>query len=192
MYYFEVKLNDEPGAHYAMRYSSVLLYVDDEQPGFLQFRLPSCCPANPDDEISRLRVPKKIGWMVDDDYTDKEDAVVDEEAIEFGNQDKDDDDDNKGNNGSNNDDDGDNNYIEVVATTEKKRKKGRKSMSRKRHTPKGTANATKLDNTPINHDSVMLSGEGDADFEGDADAEDSDNDIDLFKEKQYEKKQQIG
>ena len=34
LYYFEVKLNDEPSAHYAMRYCSVLLYADNEQPGF--------------------------------------------------------------------------------------------------------------------------------------------------------------
>jgi hypothetical protein len=38
-YYFEVKLDDEPGAHYAMRYDSVLLYAYDEQPGFSQFCL---------------------------------------------------------------------------------------------------------------------------------------------------------
>jgi len=62
-------------------------------------------------------------------------------------------------------------------------------MSKKRHKSKGT------NNTSINHDSVMLSGEGDPDFEGDADGnfegdvdgEDSDDDIDLFKEKRYEK-----
>ena len=53
-YYFEVELNDEPGAHYAMRYDSVLLYTDDNQPGFTRFRLPSCCPANPDDEIAQV------------------------------------------------------------------------------------------------------------------------------------------
>jgi hypothetical protein len=34
-YYFQVELNDEPRAHYAMRYVSVLLYADDKQPGFL-------------------------------------------------------------------------------------------------------------------------------------------------------------
>ena len=51
-HYFQVKLNDEPGAHYAMRYDSILLYADNEQPGFSQFCLPSCCPANPDDEIA--------------------------------------------------------------------------------------------------------------------------------------------
>jgi hypothetical protein len=120
--------------------------------------------------------------MVDDDYTDKEDDVVDEEAIVFNNRDKDDDDDNKGDDSSDDDDHGGDDYIEVVATTEKKkRKKGKLSMSMKRHRSKGTTNA------PINHDSVMLSGEGDADFEGDADAEDSDDDIDLFEEKRYEK-----
>ena len=32
--YFEVELNDEPGAHYAMRYDSILLYADDKKPGF--------------------------------------------------------------------------------------------------------------------------------------------------------------
>jgi hypothetical protein len=121
--------------------------------------------------------------MVDDDYTNKEDAVVDEEeAIEFNNRDHDDDDgDNEGNDGSDDNDDGGDDYIEVVATTEKKRNKGKSSMSRKRHKSKGAAN------TPINHDSVMLSGDGDADFEGDADAEDSNDDIDLFEEKRYEK-----
>ncbi|KAL3774009.1 hypothetical protein ACHAW5_004859 [Stephanodiscus triporus] len=29
-FYFQVELDNEPGAHYAMRYDSVLLYVDDE------------------------------------------------------------------------------------------------------------------------------------------------------------------
>ena len=119
--------------------------------------------------------------MVDDDYTGKEDAVVDKEAINFNNQDGDDNDDNEGDGGSDADDDGGNDYIEVVRTTEKKRKKGKSSMSRKRHKSKGTAN------TPINHDSAMLSGKGDADFEGEADAKDSDNNIDLFEEKRYEK-----
>ena len=51
-YYFQVKLDDEPGAHYAMRYDSVLLYADDKQPGFLQFCLPLCCPGNPEDEVA--------------------------------------------------------------------------------------------------------------------------------------------
>jgi hypothetical protein len=42
-----------------MRYDFVLLYTDDEQPGFSRFHLPLCCPANPDDEIAQVRVPKK-------------------------------------------------------------------------------------------------------------------------------------
>jgi hypothetical protein len=29
-YYFQVELDDEPGAHYAMHYDSVLLYADDK------------------------------------------------------------------------------------------------------------------------------------------------------------------
>jgi hypothetical protein len=53
-YYFKVELDDEPGAHYAMHYSSVLLYADNEQPGFLQFCLPLCCPANPDKKIAQV------------------------------------------------------------------------------------------------------------------------------------------
>ena len=125
--------------------------MDDEQPGFSQFCLPSCCPANPDDKIAQVQVPQKIGWMVDDDYTNKEDVVVDEEAIEFNNRD-DDDNDIDGNNGSDDSSNDGDNYIEAVATAEKKRKKGKSSTSRKRHKSKGMAN------TPINHDSVMLSG----------------------------------
>jgi hypothetical protein len=118
-YYFEVELDDEPGAHYAMRYDSVLLYADDEQPGFAQFRLPLCCPANPDDEIARVRVPQKIGWMVDDDYTNKEDVVVDEEAIVF--NDRDDEDKDSDDNGDGDDDNEGNLYIEEVTTTEQKK-----------------------------------------------------------------------
>ena len=79
MYYFEVELDDEPGAHYAMRNDSVLLYADEEQLSFARFCLPLCCPANPDDKIAQVRVPKKIGRMVDDDYTDKEDGAEEEE-----------------------------------------------------------------------------------------------------------------
>jgi hypothetical protein len=135
-YYFEVELNDEPGAHYAMRYDSVLLYVDEEQLGFAQFHLPSCCQANPDDKIARVRVPKKIVWMVDDDYTDKEDVVVDKEAIEFNDrydEDKD---------GSGDDNDDGDLCSKEVATTEqkKKRKKGvrsKSSTSKKRISPRG-------------------------------------------------------
>ena len=39
-----------------------------------------------------------------------------------------------------------------------------------------------MNNTSINHYSVMLSGEGDPDFEGDADGENSDDNI-FVKEK---------
>ena len=136
LYYFEVELDDEPGAHYAMRNDSVLLYADEEQLSFARFHLPLCCPANPDDKIAQVRVPKKIGRMVDDDYTDKEDVVVDKEAIEFNNRDDEDED------GDGDDDDDGNLYIEEVATTEqkKKRKKGvrsKSSTSKKRISPRG-------------------------------------------------------
>ena len=40
-FYFQVELDDEPGAHYAMRYDSVVLYADEEQRGFSRYRLPS-------------------------------------------------------------------------------------------------------------------------------------------------------
>ena len=135
-YFYEVELDDEPGAHYAMRYDSVLLYADEEQLGFAQFHLPSCCQANPDDKIARVRVPKKIRWMVDDDYTDKKDVVVDMEAIKFNDRyDKDED-------GSGDDNDDGNLYSKEVATTEqkKKRKKGvrsKSSTSKKRISPRG-------------------------------------------------------
>jgi hypothetical protein len=33
-YYFQIELNNEPGVHYTMRYDSVLLYADNEQPGY--------------------------------------------------------------------------------------------------------------------------------------------------------------
>ena len=55
-YYFEVELDDELGAHYAMRYASVLLYADEGQPGFSRFCLPMLCPGNPYDEVARVRV----------------------------------------------------------------------------------------------------------------------------------------
>ena len=70
-FYFEVELNNKLGAHYAMRYDSVLLYADEGQPGFSRFRLPMLCPGNPDDEIVRVRVliGKNGGTMVDGDFT---------------------------------------------------------------------------------------------------------------------------
>ncbi len=129
--------------------------------------------------------------MVDDDYTDKE------EAIKFNDQDNNDDDDNDNNDDNDGDDDGngdDNLYITDIATMEKKRKKGarlklKSLMSKKWHKSKGT------NNTSINYDAVMLSGKGDPDFEGDADGnlegdadgEDSDDDIDFFQGKAIQK-----
>ena len=104
-FYFQVELDDEPGAHYAMRYDSVVLYADEEQRGFSRYRLPSHCPGNPDDEIARVPVPKKyIGWMVDDDYTDQEDVAIDE-AIEFEKNEDDDHDDADADDNDNGDDD---------------------------------------------------------------------------------------
>jgi hypothetical protein len=198
-YYFQVKLNDEPGAHYPMRYDSVLLYADNEQPSFLQFCLPSCCPGNPEDKVAQVRVPKQIGWMAEDDYTNMEDVAVDEEAIEFDNH-NDNDQENGGNNDCNNDNNNDNHddvlYSEVAAT--KKRKKGTrlKPMTSKKRKPKGTTKCNNKSrhnsNTSINHDFVVCS-KGDAEVEEDADGKESDEDIDLFEEKRYTKQtQQIG
>ncbi len=51
-------------AHYAIRYDSVLLYADNEHPGFLWFCLPLCCPGNPENKIAQVQVPKKLGgWL---------------------------------------------------------------------------------------------------------------------------------
>ena len=58
--------------------------------------------------------------MLDDNYTNKEDTVVDKEAIEFNNWDDDNNGDNEGDDGGNDDNDGGDDYIEVVATTKKK------------------------------------------------------------------------
>jgi hypothetical protein len=83
-YYFQAVLDNKPGAHYAMRFDSILLYKDNKLPGFSQYCLPSCCPGNPDNKIAQLQVSRKIGWMVDNDYTDKED-VANDKATEFNN-----------------------------------------------------------------------------------------------------------
>jgi hypothetical protein len=122
-YCFQVELVDEPGAHYAMRYDCVLFYADKIQPGFSRYCLPPRCPGNPDNEIAQVSVPKKIGWMVDDDYTDKEDFSADK-AIELNNWDNNDGNDDDNDNGSDDDED-DDLYSEV--TTNKKRKKGTRS-----------------------------------------------------------------
>jgi hypothetical protein len=131
--------------------------------------------------------------MVDDDYTDMEDVVVDKEAIEFDNRNNDDQENGNNDDCNNNDDDDDDDnllYSEVAAT--KKRKKGTRSkpMTSKKRKPKGTTkrnnNSRHNSNTSINHDFVVC-GKGDADVEGDAEGEESDEDVDLFKERRYEK-----
>ncbi len=84
-YYFEVKLDDELGAHYAMRYDSVLLYADEGQPGFSRFRLLMLCLENPDNEMVRVKVlhGKNGGTMVDDDFTDKESVDEGDNDVDF-------------------------------------------------------------------------------------------------------------
>jgi len=56
----------------------LLLYADGEQPGFFQFCLPSCCLDNPDIEVAWVQLPKILGWVVDNDYTNKKDGAADE------------------------------------------------------------------------------------------------------------------
>jgi hypothetical protein len=55
-YYFQVQLDDNEYLD-GMLYTSVLLYVDSDQPGFTKFHLPACCPGNPDDKMVRVSVP---------------------------------------------------------------------------------------------------------------------------------------
>jgi len=179
-FYFEVELDNELGAHYAMRYDSVLLYADEGQPGFLRFRLPMLCPGYPDDEIVRVRVliGKNGGTMVDDDFTDKEIVDGDEDVDFFDSR-------NNAINDTNNADDG--SYSEGATATKKKRKKtGGKRATKCNKT-------RRLNNTTINPDLVLWSGKRDADGEeGDADGysggdDDSDSDNDFFEDKRYEK-----
>jgi len=116
-FYFEVELDNELGAHYAMRYDSVLLYADEGQPGFSRFRLPVLCPGNPDDEIVRVRVliGKNGGTMVDDDFTDKEIVDGDEDDVDFF--------DSRDDAVNNADDADDGSYSEGAPATKKKRTK---------------------------------------------------------------------
>ncbi len=186
-YYFQVKLVNEPGAHYAMRYDSILLYADENQPGFSQYCLPPRCPGNTDDKIAQVSVPQKIRWMVDDDYTDKEDCAANE-AIEFDNREDDKSDNKDDNNGG---DDDNNDDLHSKDMTKKKRKKGTHSKQTTLKKTKSVA-ATKhnkksrhINNTTINHDHV-ISGKGDSVVEGDANGKDSDFDIDFFEEQRYE------
>ena len=156
-FYFEVELDDELGAHYTMRYDSVLLYADEGQPGFSRFCLPMLCPGNPDDEMVRVRVliGRNGGTMVDDDFTDKEIVDGDEDVDFFDCRDD-------AINDANDADDG--SYSEGAPATKKKRKKTGGKRATKRNKTR------RLNNTTINHDSVLRSGERDADGkEGDAD-----------------------
>jgi hypothetical protein len=156
-FYFEVDLDDELGAHYAMRYDSVLLYVDEGQPGFLQFCLPMLCPCNPVDKMVRVRVlhGKNGGTMVDDDYTDKE--FIDEGG---------------------DDDDVDlliaamtpsrthHSYSNGVPATKRKREKGgATTKTAEKRAAKHNNKRQHKTNATINPDSVLLRGEGGADGE---------------------------
>ena len=51
-YYFEVELDNEPGAHYPMCYASALLYANKNHPCFSQYCLLLHCPGNPDNKIA--------------------------------------------------------------------------------------------------------------------------------------------
>ena len=116
-YYFKVELNNKLGAHYAMCYDSVLLYTDEEQPGFLHFRLPMLCPGSPDDEMVRVKVlrGKNGGTMVNDDFTNKEVVNGDDDVNFFDSRNEAIDDANNA---------GDGLYSEGAPVTKKKRKKG--------------------------------------------------------------------
>ena len=184
-YYFEFELDDEPGALYGMRYDSVLLYVDEEQPGFSCFCLPMLCLGSLDDEMVRVRVlcGKNGGTMVDDDFTDEEVDDGDNDVDFFDSHDDAVDD---------TDDADDGSYSKGAPATRKKRKKGAKTKTGgKRATKRSKTRGCK--NTTINPDLVLHSGEVDAKGEeGDADGysrgdDDSNLDNDCFEEKRYEK-----
>jgi hypothetical protein len=129
-FYFEVELDDKLGAHYAMRYDSILLCGDKGQPGFLRFRLPMLCPGNPDDKMVRVRVliGKNGGTMVNDDFTNKKIIDGDKDVDFFDCHDD-------AVNNANNADDG--SYSEGAPATKKKRKKtgGETSNKTQQNTP---------------------------------------------------------
>ena len=165
-----------------MRYDSVLLYVDEEQPGFLRFCLPMLCPGNPDDKMVRVRVlrGKNGGTMVDDDFTDEEVDDGDNNDGDFFDSRDDAIDDT--------DDADDGLYIEGAPAMKKKRKKRAKTQTGgKRATKRNKTRGCK--NTTINPDFVLHSGEVDAKGkDGDTDGysrgdDDSDSDNDCFEEK---------
>jgi hypothetical protein len=158
-----------------MRYDSVLLYMDNEQPSLSQYWLPSCCPGNPDNKIAQVQVPRKIGRMVDDDYTNKEDVAVNK-AIEFNNCNNDDND-----NDTDKDDNDDDDLYSKVSTAKKRKKEAmskqmtlKKTMSKKAKSVAMTKHNNKSlhnNNTINNHDSV-ISCKGVANIEGDVDDKD--------------------
>jgi hypothetical protein len=152
-YYFEVELDDELGAHYAMRYDSVLLYADEGQPGFSRFRLPMMCTGNPDDEVARVKVlrGKNGGAMVDDNFTD-----VDGPVNFFDSRDDDVSD------TADDADADDGSYSEGAPATKKKRKKGAMTKTGGKRATKRNKKRRHNNNT-INPDLVLLSGDGDAD-----------------------------
>ncbi len=137
--------------------------------------------------------------MVDDDYTDMEDVVVNKEAIEFNSRNNDDQENGNHNDCDNDDDDDDDDnvlYSKVAAT--KKRKKGTRSkpMTLKKRKPKGTTKRNNKSrhnsNTSINHDFVVC-GEGDEDVEGDADGKESTRTLICLRRRGTKKQmQQIG
>jgi hypothetical protein len=179
-FYFEVELDNELGAHYVMHYDSVLLYADEGQPRFSRFRLPMLCPGNPDDKIVRVRVliGKNGGTMVGNNFTNKEIVDGDEDVDFFDSRDD-------AVNDANDADDG--SYSEGAPATKKKRKKTGGKRATKRNKTR------RLNNTTINPDLVLRSGERDADGkEGNADGysggdDDSNLDNDFFEDKRYEK-----
>ncbi len=133
-----------------MRYDSVLLYADKGQPGFSRFRLPMLCPSNTDNEMVRVRVliGKNGGTMVDNDFTDKEIIDSDEDVDFFDSRDN-------AVNDANDADDG--SYSEGAPATKKKRKNtGGKRVTKRNKT-------RRLNNTTINPDIVLRSGERDTD-----------------------------
>jgi hypothetical protein len=147
-FYFEVELDDELGAHYAMRYDSVLLYADEGQPGFSRFRLPMLCPGNPDDEMVRVRVlrGKNGGTMVDDDFTDKEfvDEGGDEDDVDFF--------DSRDDAIEDADDADDGSYSEGVPATKRKREKGATTKTAEKRAAKRNKKGRHKKNTTINPD----------------------------------------
>jgi len=184
-FHFKVKLDNELGAHYTMRYDSILLYADEGQPGFSHFHLPMLCPGNPNDEMVRVRVliGKNGGTMVDDDFIDKEIVDGDEDVDFFDSR-------NDAVNDAN--DAADGSYSEGAPATKEKRKKGAtKKMGGKRATKRNKT--CQLNNTTINPDLVLQSGKRDTDGEeGNTDGysggdDDSNSDNDFFEEKRYKK-----